>query len=370
MSDNRKKILIIGTNMMSIYNHRLELIQRLLSLGYDVAVAAPEGGEVQALEKTGCRFIEMPVDTRGTNIKKDLRLIRDLKNIYKKEQPDIILTYYTKTNIYGGIMAGRLKIPYIVNVCGLGTSLVKENTLGKFMRLLYKSALKKASFVFFQNKDNIKFIQSHKIYNGNYDLLPGSGVSLSRFMPLPYPRNKNPEFLFCSRIIKDKGIDEYLEAAKTIKMSYPDAVFHVAGPCDPSYEETIRREAEEGVIEYHGKLMDLHPLMNHVDCSVLPSYYPEGMANILLESAASARPIITTNLPGCGETVENGVTGFVVKEKDSESLVKAIKQFLKLSYEDREQMGLNGRKKMEREFDRDIVSEHYTTRIHQILDKH
>lgn len=365
----RHKILIIGTNMMNLYNHRLELIQRLLSMGYEVSVAAPEGGEEKKLEKLGCRFINMPVDNRGTNIKNDLKLLRDLKRIYKSENPDILLTFYTKTNIYGGIVARYSHIPYVSNICGLGSSLVKDNLLGNFMKKLYKQALKNASFVFFQNKSNIDFITGHKIYTGNYDLLPGSGVSLERYNLLPYPESNKFEFLFCSRVIKPKGIDQYIEAAYIIKKKYPDAIFHVAGPCDPIYEDVIRKRDQEGVIKYHGKIMDLKPVLERVHCAVLPSYYPEGMANILLESSASGRPVITTDLPGCGETVDDGVTGYVVKEKDSRDLAAKIEKFINLSLEEKRQMGLKAREKMEREFNRNIVVDKYVAKIQEISRK-
>lgn len=354
--------------MMNLYNHRLELINRLLQLGFKVIVAAPEGGEVENLIKTGCEYIPMSVDNRGTNIKKDLKLIQDLRRIYNIVRPDIILTFYTKTNIYGGIVAGYMNIPYLGNICGLGTSLAKDNILGKFMRLLYKKALKKASFVFFQNKDNIRFMTENKIYKGSYDLLPGSGVSLSRYPLLSYPSKKNTEFLFCSRIIKEKGIDEYIEAAKKIKRKYADIIFHVAGPCEHSYQEKIKKAQEEGIITYHGKMLDLHPLLLQTHCTILPSYYPEGMANILLESAASGRPIITTRLPGCGETVTDNVTGFFVKEKDANDLFRVIEKFILLSPEVKEEMGLKGREKMEKEFNRDIVIQQYVAHINEILD--
>ena len=365
--DQAKTILIIGTHMMSIYNHRLELIKKLLSLGYEVCIAAPEGEEADELVKLGCKIILMKVDTRGTNIQKDLRLIKDLHKIFKETHPDIILTFYTKTNIYGGILAKKMKIPYIENICGLGTSLVKDNYMGKFMKFLYKRALKKASFVFFQNKDNIKFITGQNIYNGPYTLLPGSGVSLSRYESLAYPKSSNIEFLFCSRILKEKGIEEYLSAARLIKKKYPDTVFHIAGPCDNSYTEIIQKNEDEGIIKYHGKLMDLHPLLAKTHCTVLPSYYPEGMANILLESAASCRPVITTGLPGCGETLDDNESGYIVKEKDVESLADAIEKFILLSSQEKEAMGLKGRKKMEREFDRDIVIDNYVSQIEKII---
>lgn len=362
-----KKVLIIGTNMMNIYHHRLELIEALLSTGYEVIVAAPRGGEEKDLEKLGCRFIHMPVDNRGTSVKNDLGLIRNLAKIYKEEKPDVVLTFYTKTNIYGGIVAGWLKLPYIENVCGLGTSLSGKGMVSKIMKFLYTEALKKCSLVFFQNKHNIKFFTEENIYNGAYTLLPGSGVSLNRYKLLPYPIGNKIEFLFCSRILKEKGIDEYLSAAKEIKKKYPETIFHVAGPCDPSYKEIIEKAAEEGTIVYHGKIRELHPLMTKISCSILPSYYPEGTANILLESAASGRPIITTSLPGCGETVEDSITGFVVKEKNVQSLVEAIEKFIHISPSAKEKMGREGRRKMEQEFNRDIVINQYLKSIKDLV---
>ncbi|MCH5235254.1 MAG: glycosyltransferase family 4 protein [Muribaculaceae bacterium] len=365
--NNHKKILIIGTNMMNIYHHRLELIEALLSADYKVIVAAPRGGEEKDLEKLGCRFIHMPVDNRGTSVKNDLGLIRNLAKIYKEEKPDVVLTFYTKTNIYGGIVAGWLKLPYIENVCGLGTSLSGKGMVSKIMKFLYTEALRKCSLVFFQNKHNIKFFTEEKIYKGAYTLLPGSGVSLNRYKLLPYPTDNQIEFLFCSRILKEKGIEEYLSAAREIKKKYPETVFHVAGPCDPAYKEEIEKAAKEGVIVYHGKIRELHPLMSKISCSILPSYYPEGTANILLESAASGRPIITTSLPGCGETVEDSITGYVVKEKDVESLIKTIEKFIMLPPSEKEKMGKEGRRKMEQEFNREIVIDEYLKNIKELV---
>lgn len=366
-SKERKTILIIGTNMMNVYHHRLELIQALLKNNYEVVVAAPKGGEEKELEKIGCRFIDMPVDNRGTNIKRDLGLIKDLSRIYKEVNPDVVLTFYTKTNIYGGIVAGFKNIPYVENICGLGTSLARDNALSKIMRILYRQALRKARFVFFQNKSNQRFMEEKNIYHGAHDLLPGSGVSLKRYPVMPYPESNEVEFLFCSRILAEKGIDEYLQAASLIKKKYPNTKFHVVGPCEPEYKEKIGTLARDGEIEYHGKIQDLHPLMKRIHCSVLPSYYPEGMANILLESAASGRPIITTCLPGCGETVEDEVSGYVVKEKDYKDLADAMEKFILLSPSEKEKMGREGRKKMEREFDRDIVTHKYIRLIEDIV---
>lgn len=362
--------MIVGTNMMNIYHHRLELIKALLQNGFQIVVAAPRGGEVKNLEQTGCCFTHIDVDNRGTNIKNDLKLICQLKRICKKEKPDVILTFYTKTNIYGGIVARALKIPYIENITGLGSSLAKGNgILYRVMATLYKYSVGKSHIVFFQNKSNLKFFHDRKLYSGRYALLPGSGVSLQRYQLIEYPVTKTTDFLFISRILREKGIEEYISAAKRLHKKYNDIVFHVAGPCDPSCQDIIKRAEEEGVIKYHGKVYDLPELYSRIHCTVLPSYYPEGMANVLLESSASGRPVITTGLPGCGEAVDDGVTGFIVREKDSEDLASKMECFLQLDRNAREKMGKAARNKMEREFNREIVTNEYLKAISEILKK-
>ena len=362
-----RKILIVGTNMMNIYHHRLELIQTLINSNYDVVVAAPKGGEEVGLKKIGCKFIHTPVDNRGTNIKNDLGLLRNLVKICRKEKPDVILTFYTKTNIYGGLVARMLKIPYVENITGLGSSLAGGGKIFKIMSFLYKEAVKSSFIVFFQNQSNYKFFTEKKLYKGRSKLLPGSGVSLERYVELPYPKSDTVEFLFISRILKEKGIEEYLKAAEIIKRKYPKSIFHVVGPCEPQYENIIHKADSEGIIQYHGKLYDVKNILNSTHCTVLPSYYPEGMANVLLESAASGRPIITTKLPGCGETVENNVTGFTVEEKNVDALVKALEKFILLKAEEKEKMGKEGRRKMEKEFDRNVVTKEYMRIIEEIF---
>lgn len=198
-------------------------------------------------------------------------------------------------------------------------------------------------------------------------MLPGSGVSLERYPVLPYPESDSVEFLFVSRILKEKGIEEYIYAADKIKEKYPDTVFHVVGPCDEKLKEKVEDAAKAGLVSYHGKLYDLHDMIRRTHCTVLPSYYPEGMANVLLESSASGRPVITTALPGCGETVDHEVTGYVVRERDGESLAAAIERFILLDGDDKEKMGMAARKKMEREFNRDIVTREYMDIINEIL---
>lgn len=361
--------MIIGTNMMSIYHHRLELIKALLSRDYDVAVAAPRGGEVEALEKTGCRFIHLAVDNRGTSIKNDIVLIRHLRKLYRREKPDVVLTFYTKTNIYGGLVARAMGVPYVTNITGLGSSLYKgEGNLYKILAGLYKNAVKKARLVFFQNSSNRDFFLLRGLYSGQYRMLPGSGVSLERHTVLPYPETETPEFLFASRVLKDKGIGEYIEAAEIIRKKYPEVKFHVVGPCDPTCEAIIKEAEEKGLIENHGKIYDLNEAFAWTHCTVHPSYH-EGMANVLLESGASGRPIITTDVPGCRETVEDGETGFMVKIGSGKDLATAMEKFIALSNDRRREMGLRGREKMEKEFDREKVTKEYLDIISLIINR-
>lgn len=362
------KILMIGSSLMSLYQHRLELIRCLLNNNYKVVILSPLDEEEKHLNDLGCKCIELTIDNRGTNIKKDYNLVKNIKGIYLREKPDIILTFYTKTNIYGGIVARWLKIPYIENICGLGTSLVRRGLVSFITAKLYRQALKKSSYVFFQNKSNIAFITNRKIYNGPFTLLPGSGVSLDRFPLLPYPESNKIEFLFCSRIIKEKGIEEYIEAAKTIKKTHPEVIFHIVGPCSEKYLDIINNLHDKGILKYHGKLMDLRPVLENICCCILPSYYPEGISNVLLESASSGRPVITTNLPGCKEVVIDGKTGFIVEERNSQDLIATIEKFISLPYEQRKAMGLAGRKKMEKEFNREIVVKEYLNKIKDILN--
>lgn len=367
MSQNKKKtILIVGTNMMNIYHHRLELIKALLPF-YNVVVAAPRGGEEKKLEDIGCRFVHIAVDNRGTNIIRDLRLMKNLRTLYQRENPDVILTFYTKTNIYGGLVARSLNIPYISTICGLGTSLASDGLLSKIMIMLYREAVKRAHVLFFQNTSNREFFLGRGIYAGRHDLLPGSGVSLERHSLYPYPEPKGLKFLFASRILKEKGIDEYIGAAKRIRKEYPDSKFYVVGPAEEYYENILNKAHEEGDIVYLGKLPEVGNILEEVHCNILPSYYPEGMANILLESAASGRPVITTSLPGCRETVDHEVTGFIVNPGDVDHLTDTVRKFIKMDHSHKKEMGLAGRRKMEKEFDRKIVTARYLEEIKNLI---
>lgn len=358
------RLLILVNRDFVLYNFRIELVERLIQEKNEVYICLPYGGKVDAMTDMGCRFVPVEIDKRGKNPFHDVKLLNSYRKIFRKIKPDMILTYTTKVNIYAGILAGQMKLPYLMNISGLGTAVEYESPLQKFMICLYRMAAKHAGCLFFQNEENLAFFQKHKIYSGKQKLIPGSGVNTKRWYLMEYPKDTDHiEFLFIARVIKEKGIEEYLAAAKQIRAEYPKTVFHVLGPCDGAYEEILSRYEKEGIIQYHGMVQDTRKYIKHAHCTVHPSYYPEGISNVLLESASCGRPVITTDRSGCRETVEDGVTGFVFEQKNREQLIACIRRFMELDNEERRAMGLAGRAKMEREFDRELVVQAYMQEI-------
>lgn len=360
----KKKILILVNRDFVLYNFRVELVQRLLSEGYDIHICLPYGPKVKNMVEMGCNFIPISIDGRGMNAIKDINLMRTYNKVFKKLQPDIILTYTTKVCIYAGIVAGKMKIPYLVNISGLGTATEQRGLLQPLMIFLYRRAVKNAQCVFFQNKQNLTFFGEHHMYQGKHQLIPGSGVNLKRWYLMEYPDDSmGVEFLFMARVIKEKGIEYYIAVAETIKGEYPNTVFHVLGPCDGNYRDILASYEEKGIIQYHGEVQDTREYLKKAHCTIHPSYYPEGISNVLIESAACGRPVITTDRSGCRETVEDGVTGYLFQTKNQEQLIACVHKFMRLNNEERRAMGLAGRRKMEREFDRNIVLDAYMEQI-------
>ena len=367
MKNKPRKILVLVNRDFVLYNFRLELVQRLLEDGEDVYICLPDGPKVTIMKEMGCKHIPISIDGRGTNPLKDAKLLRSYYKIFKEVKPDVILTYTTKVCIYAGIVAGWMKIPCLMNVSGLGTAIEQEGPLQPIMLALYRAAAKHARCVFFQNTENQEFFKKHKLYKGNQVLIPGSGVNLTRWSVKEYPNDTNGvEFLFMARIIKEKGIEEYVKMAEVIKQEYPTAVFHVLGSCDGNYQEYLDKYVSTGTIVYHGEVQDTAPYIEKAHCTIHPSYYPEGISNVLLESAASGRPVITTDRSGCRETLEDGVTGYMIQQKNTEELIKAVRKFMQLDNDTRKQMGLAGRRKVEAEFDRNIVVDAYIKEVENL----
>lgn len=357
------KVLFLVNHDVVIYNFRLELVERLIADGHQVIISSPYGERIDDLKALGCEFHEIEIARHGMNPVKELKLISAYKKLIKQVKPDVVFSYTIKPNIYGAIACASTNVPCVANITGLGTAVENGGIVQKITILLYKIAFRKLKMLFFQNKENMDFFIDHKIAGKRYDLLPGSGVNLERFTPIEYPEDGKVEFAFISRIMKEKGVDQYLEAAEYIGNKYPETVFHVCGFCEQDYEEKLKELTERGIINYHGMVRDVKAFLENVHCTIHPTYYPEGISNVLLESSACARPIITTDRAGCREVIDDGVNGYIVKQQDSKDLIEKIEKFLSLSWEERKNMGLAGRTKVEKEFDRQIVVDKYLREI-------
>ena len=353
------KVLFLVNHEIAVYYFRLEIVERLLADGHRVLISSPPGELIEKLKAMGCEHCPISVERHGTNPFRDFLLIREYKRLLKATKPDVVFTFTIKPNIYGAIACRSQNVPCVANITGLGTAIEYPGLVQKIGVLLYKYAFTKVKRVFFQNEENRRFFADRNIATQAHAMLPGSGVNLQRFTPLEYPSDETIEFVFIARIMKEKGIDQYLAAAERIRAKYPKTRFHICGFCEQAYEEKLKDLTDQGVVVYHGMVRDVRPILARTHCTIHPSYYPEGLSNVLLESAASARPIITTDRSGCREVIEDGVNGYVVKQKDSDDLTEKIERFMSLTWEERRDMGLAGRAKVEREFDRQIVVEKY-----------
>lgn len=368
-----KRILILANNDVGLYKFRKELIEELINPGSyiegrkakpcKVIVSLPDGEFVQELKKMGCEFINTPIDRRGVNAIEDLQLLSYYNKMVKEVKPNIVFCYTIKPNVYGGIVCEKHNIPYVSNITGLGTAVENKGILQLITVGLYRIALRKVQTVFFQNEENEKFFTDKKLCVGKHKMLPGSGVNLDYYKSLEYPSDETIEFVFIARIMKEKGIDQYLEAAKAIRMKYPNTRFHICGFCEQDYEQKIRELQREKVIIYHGLVDDMREIYEQVHCVVHPTYYPEGLSNVLLEASASARPIITTNRSGCREIIKDNENGFLTNEKDTNDLIKKIELFIKLPWYSKKEMGKCGRKIVEKGFNRKIIIESYCKEI-------
>jgi galacturonosyltransferase len=353
------KIMFIGNTDLSIYNYRYEFLVRLLKDGHSVTVVSPDGQFVPEMKKMGCEHFVVEMERRGTNPFKDYKVLRAYKRIIKQVKPDYVLTYTIKPNLYGAMACKSLKVSCIPNVTGLGTAVENKGWTQTVATFLYKIAFKKVQTIFFQNEENMKFFSDRNLYNEKHKLLPGSGVNLERFSVTEYPDDDTVNFVFVSRLMKEKGIDQYLDAAEYITEKYPNTRFHICGFCEDEYKDKLESITKSDKVVYHGMVKDMTTVLCDMHCTVHPTFYPEGLSNVLLESLACGRPIITTDRAGCREVVDDGINGYIVKQRDSADLIEKIEKFIALTNEERKDMGLAGRAKVEREFDRNIIIERY-----------
>lgn len=360
-----KKVLILANHFVTLHAFRQELINMLLEENYEVYLALPPSKDNIFFSRLGCHIIDISIDRRGTNPLSDLKLLYDYTKAIKKIQPDLILTYTIKPNTYGGIAARLHKKSVIHTVTGLGSVYIRDMWQSKIAATLNKFAFEKAETIVFLNEHNREFYRTQKIIDkSNHTMVvAGSGVNLEKFKYSPENSHYPITFTFIGRVLKDKGIDEYLIAAKNIVNKHRDISFEVVGFIDEEkYEKLLVEYEKNGIIKYLGKREDIASIIANSSCIVLPSY-GEGRGTVLQEGAAIGRPLITTNSYGCRENVDDGYNGFLCKVGNANSLELAMEKFINLSSSERLLMGKRSREKAEKEFDRKQVVNGYFNEI-------
>jgi galacturonosyltransferase len=364
------KILILTSSIGFLYNFKYEFLERLINEEFEIYFSVPESKNdirVKKLIELGCNYVKTNLDRRGMNPFKDLNLIKQYKTIVKKIKPDIIFNYTIKPNIYGSYVAKKYRVPNIINVTGLGSGFYNKN-IKWLVEIMYKYACKNAHTVFFENEANYNYFIENKITKKNKSkIIHGSGVNLEKFKPMKKTKEDGiVRFLFIGRIMKEKGIEEYLKAAEYIADKYSNVEFQILGPFEEEKYKEIILNNNNSKIKYLGVSYDVRNEIKEIDCIINPTYH-EGMSNVLLEGAAMAKPLLASNIPGCREIVENGVNGYLFEPKNETSLIKTIEKFLSQNESNRIKMGIASRQKVEKSFDRNLVIDAYLEEIAKIL---
>lgn len=375
-------IALLTNNDDDVYCFRLELIQAIMKAGYRMLISCPDGPKFEVMDeeyhlkkKKSFIYDNPDIDRRGTSVINDGKLMLHYRKLFKHYKPAVVLTYTAKPNVYASLVAHQLHIPVINNVTGLGSVVNESGIKQKFIMWLFKTAYRGSSCIMFQNSTNKKLAKKLGWVKGTSKLIPGSGVALDRYPVQEYPDGGNGIdgepviFNYIGRILHDKGVDDFIAAAKIIKRKYPNTEFNMLGfiePTESHYEAELEELGKLDIVHYRGSQKDVKPWIRRAHAIIHPSTYGEGMSNVLLENASSGRPIITTNNPGCQETVDNGVSGFIYSGGDVDALVRAIEQFVAMENEKRMQMGLKGRQKVEKEFSREVVIKAYLEKIEEL----
>ena len=350
-----KQILILANHSGGLYDFRKDLIAELKKYA-NITAAVPHNDRWEELCELADRVIELPVDRRGMNPVRDGKLFRQYRAMLKKVRPDLVLTYTIKPNIYGGLSCRMARIPYAVNITGLGSAIENGGWLRRFVLALYKPALKGARVVFFENAGNRdSLVSAGVVPEGRDVVLNGAGVNLKDYPYQPYPQEGPVRFLFVGRVMHEKGVDELFAAAKRMKQEFGNRVeFHIVGSFEEACKPVMDELEQSGVVRYHGYQPDMKPFYAMASCVVLPSYH-EGMSNVLLEAAASGRPLITSDIPGCREAVEDGASGYLCPAKDADTLYAAMRRFASLPQVEQAELGRHGRERMEQRFSKAAV---------------
>ena len=350
----RKKILVITNHSYMLWRFRKEFLQKLLK-NNEVIISTPFVGHEDDFQALGFRMIETKLERRSINPFAEIKLYQTYHKMIREEQPDLVITYSIKPNVYAGFACRMLKVTYYVNVQGLGTAFQKKG-IAEIATLLYRVALRDAKVVFFENEENARIFREKKIIpKKRQRVLPGAGINLEYYVCHPYPEHEKIHFLYLGRIMKEKGMDELFAAVQKLWKEYQDQfVLELVGFFEDEYKAQVEKLVKDGIAVFHGFQEEPRPYYAQADCVVMPSHH-EGLSNVLLEAAATGRAVITTDIPGCRETVEDGKSGFLCPVKDAEGLYEQMKRFMKLSQEERREMGLCGRRLVEEKFEKGMV---------------
>jgi glycosyltransferase involved in cell wall biosynthesis len=358
-------VLITVNATWNVWNFRRPLVEALIAEGHEVTVLAPRDDTAARLEALGCRIRPLEMSVKGMNPARDAALWWRLRREFRDLRPDVVLGFTIKPNIYGALAAKSAGVPFVPNVTGLGTAFLSGGALEYVAVTLYRRAFRRLPVVFFQNSDDrALFLGRGMVRAAQARSLPGSGIDLARFAATPQPgAEEGMVFLMIARLLRDKGVLEYVEAARILRRTHREARFRLLGAADAANRsaigiETVRAWEAEGVIDYLGTMDDVRPAIAEAHCVVLPSYR-EGAPRTLIEAAAMARPLIATDVPGCRSVVADRETGLLCDVRSTESLAAACLRMLALGPEGRAAMGMAGRRKMEREYDQAIVVQAY-----------
>jgi len=363
----KKKILILSNHFITLYNFRKELIQRLNDEGHEVYISMPKADDNKFFSDMGCEIIETPVDRRGINPVRDFGLILNYIKIMKEVKPDIIFSYTIKPNIYGSIASNITKNKQVNNITGTGATFLKRNFVSEVAKILYKLSVKRSYKVFFQNSGDKDLFIENGMIKDNYAMVPGSGVNLEQFQFSELPSYDEINFIFIGRVMELKGIDQYLETARVVKEEYPNTNFYIAGFIEEDkFKPLIEEYDSKGIIKYIGFQKEIKSWIEKCHCTILPSHGGEGVPNVLLESAAMGRVCIASKINGSKDVIDDGVTGYLFEAGSAEDLTYKVKSFIRLSHEDKKKMGLAGRSKVEKDFDRQIVINRYLAEISKV----
>ena len=369
------KIVLSANTGWYLWNFRIGLVEEFSKEGHEVILIAPEDEFTDRLKTAGYQVIHLRMSGKGTSVPRELWTIIGYVYYLLKIRPAVYLGFTVKPVLYGGIAARLAGIPWIATITGLGTVFIKESFATKIVKLLYQRVLRSSATVFFQNNADMNFFVTRGFVQKDKGVrVPGSGVNLQKFSFQPAPSRSidtGLQFLTLARLLRDKGIFELIEAAEIVKKNFPKTQFVLAGPADSDNPTSIsvaeiEKSDHQGSIRYLGAVEDVIPLITEADCVILPSYR-EGLSRTLLEAAAVGRPVITTQVPGCADVVDDKVTGLLCQPRNSRDLAKKCEDFIGMSARQREEMGRAGREKVEREFSEALVLKKYSQVVHTLI---